>query len=254
MGTRTEHAPGAFSWVDLTTSDADAAKQFYGGLFGWDFEDNEMPGGGGTYTMCVVDGGYVAAIPPATDSIPPHWNSYVTVTSADDAVAKARDLGATVVEQPFDVGEAGRMALFIDPTGAALCVWQPGDAIGATRVNDPGSLTWNELHTPDHDRALEFYTGLFGWTAEPVDTQGGPRYTTVKVGDRTNGGVMDIQQGEPPNWLPYFTVEDRDAAADKATALGATELARLDLPSGRIAVFTDPQGAAFAVFAGEIDD
>jgi predicted enzyme related to lactoylglutathione lyase len=254
MGTRTEHAPGTFSWVDLTTDDAAAAQEFYGGLFEWEFEDSEAPGGGGTYTMCKVDGEYVAAISPETDSFPPHWNSYVTVASADDAAAKARDLGATVIEPPFDVGEAGRMALFIDPTGAALCVWEPREAIGATRVNDPGSLSWNELHTPDQDRALEFYTGLFGWGAEPVDTQGGPRYTAVKVGDRANGAVMDAQSGEPPYWLPYFVVEDRDAAADKATALGAHEITRLDIPWGSIAVFTDPQGAAFAIFAGDVDD
>jgi len=257
MGTRAEHPPGTFSWVELTTSDADAAKAFYGELLGWEYEDNEMPGGGGTYTMCVVDGGYVAAIPPATDQFPPHWNSYVTVTSADDAVAKARDLGATVIEEPFDVGEAGRMGLLIDPTGAALCVWEPYDAIGATRVNIPGALSWNELHTPDHDKALEFYSGLFGWSAEPVDIQGGAggiRYTTLKLGDRANGGVMDAQGGEPPHWLPYFVVENRDAAAEKATALGAHEITRVDLSWGNIAILTDPQGAPFAVFEGEVDD
>jgi predicted enzyme related to lactoylglutathione lyase len=254
MGTRTEHPPGTFSWVDLTTSDVAGAKQFYAGLFGWDYEENEMPGGGGVYTMCVVDGGYVAAIPPATDRFAPHWNSYVTVASADEAAAKARDLGATVVEPPFDVGEAGRMALLIDPTGAALCLWEPGRSIGATRVNDPGSLTWNELHTPDHDRALEFYAALFGWTVVPVDTQGGPRVTGVRVGDRGNGSVIDAQEGEPPNWLPYFTVEDRDAAAEKATATGANEVFRMDLPTGRIAAFADPQGAVFAVCEGEVDD
>jgi predicted enzyme related to lactoylglutathione lyase len=254
MGTRTDHAPGTFSWVDLTTSDAAGARAFYGGLFGWSFEDNEMPGGGGTYTMCVVDHGYVAAIPPPTDQFPPHWNNYVTVANTDESAAKARDLGATLIEQPFDVGEAGRMALLIDPTGAALCLWQPYEAIGATRVNDPGSLTWNELHTPDVDAALAFYTGLFGWTVQEMDTQGGPRYAVVDNDGRRNGGVMEAQGGEPPNWLAYFTVEDRDATAQNAAALGASELARLDMPQGRIAIFADPQGAAFAVFEGEVDD
>lgn len=254
MGKRTEHTPGTFSWVDLTTSDAAGAKEFYGSLFGWGFEDSEMPGGGGTYSMCTVDGDYVAAIPPATDRVPPHWNNYVTVSSADAASAKASELGATVIEQPFDIGEAGRMALLIDPTGAAFCVWEARDAIGATRVNDPGCLTWNELHTPDHDRAVEFYSGLFGWNTEEMDSQGGPRYTVVRVGERTNGGIMGVQGGEPPNWLPYFTVEDRDAAAEKATALGAHEFARVDMPQGSIAGLADPQGAAFAIFAGRIDD
>jgi uncharacterized protein len=254
MGTRTGHAPGTFSWVDLTTRDGDAAKDFYGGLFGWEFEDNEIPGDGGVYTMCKLGDGTVAAISPATDDIPPHWNNYVTVSSVDDTAAKAKELGATVIQEPFDVLKAGRMAVLQDPTGAMLCVWEPRDAIGATLVNDPGSLTWNELHTPDPDKALEFYTALFGWNTEEMDTQGGPSYTIVRLGERTNGGVMPTQQGEPPNWLPYFTVESRDAAADQAKQLGAQELYRTDMPQGKIAIFTDPQGAAFAVFEGEVDE
>ena len=253
MGTRTEHAPGTFSWVDLTTSDAAGAKEFYGSLLGWDFEDNEIPGGG-TYTMCKVGGEYVAAIPDSTDDHPPHWNSYVTVAGADETAAKADQLGGEMIEQPFDVMEAGRMALLADPAGAMLCVWEPGESIGAGRVNDPGCLTWNELHTPDPGRALDFYTGLFGWNIEAMDTQGGPSYTIVKVGERSNGGVMDAQKGEPPNWLPYFAVEGRDQAAEKATGLGARELFRMEMPQGRIAVFSDPQGAPFAVWEGETDD
>jgi uncharacterized protein len=153
MGTRTEHAPGTFSWVDLTTKDSDSAKAFYGALFGWEFEDNPIPeeAGGGVYSMCKV-----AAISPTTHDFPPHWNSYVTVASADETAAKAKELGGTAIEEPFDVMEAGRMALLRDPTGAMLCVWEPRDAIGAGRVNDPGCLTWNELHTPDPTRRSSF--------------------------------------------------------------------------------------------------
>src|SRR5919204_1141161 len=128
MGTRTEHAPGTFSWVDLTTSDSAAAKRFYAGLFGWELEDNDIPGGG-AYTMCKVDGEYVCAIPPSTDMAPPRWNNYVTVAGADEAAAKAKELGATLIEEPFDVMDAGRMALLQDPAGATLCVWE---ARGAT--------------------------------------------------------------------------------------------------------------------------
>ncbi len=253
MGTRTEHAPGTFSWVDLTTPDAEGAQAFYGGLFGWEFEHNEIPGGG-TYTMCLVGGEHVAAIPGSNDAHPPGWNNYVTVASADDAATKAAELGAEVVQQPFDVMEAGRMAVLRDPAGAGLCVWEARDQTGAGRVNDPGCLTWNELHTPDHSGALEFYTGLFGWNTESVDTDGGPDYTMVKVGERRNGGVMDAQPGEPPNWLPYFTVEDRDAAVERAQGLGGTSVFSIDMPAGRIAVLTDPQGATVGIFAGEVDD
>jgi predicted enzyme related to lactoylglutathione lyase len=255
MGTRTEHAPGTFSWADLTTSDSEGAKSFYGELFGWEFEDNEIPGDGGVYTMAKVGREHVAAIPPATEDFPPHWNSYVTVSSADETAAKAKELGANMIEEPFDVMEAGRMALFQDPTGAVLCVWEARDAIGAGRVNEPGCLTWNELHTPDPDKALEFYSGLFGWSSQEMDTgEGNSRYIVVRNGDRSNGGLMDAQQGEPPNWLPYFVVEKRDDAIAKVKELGGRDLFQMDMPQGKIAVFTDPQGAAFAVWEGDVDD
>ena len=257
MGSRTEHAPGTFSWVDLATKDGRAAKQFYGALFRWEFDDNEIPeeAGGGIYTMCKVGDETAAAIAPTTQDGPSHWNSYVTVASADNAAAKAKDLGANLIMEPFDVMQAGRMAVLADPTGAALCVWEPRDSIGATRVNDPSCLTWNELHTGDPTKALEFYTGLFGWGTQEMDRpEGAPSYTVISVGERSNGGVMDAQEGEPPNWLPYFVVEDRDAAADKATGLGATELFRMEMPNGQIAVLADPEGAPFGIWAGDTDD
>ena len=253
MATRTEHAPGTFSWVDLTTSDSEAAKSFYGNLLGWEFDDNEIPGGG-TYTLCMVGGESVAAIAPQTDKFRPHWNSYVTVASADDAAARAKELGGTVIEEPFDVMEAGRMALFQDPTGAALCVWQPNQSIGATRVNDPGSLTWNELHSPDPAAAVEFLTGLFGWGTEEMPMGGDLVYTIVKVGDRSNGAVMAAQRGEPPHWLPYFAVESRDGAAEAAVELGGREYARMEMPQGRIAILSDPLDAPLAIWEGQTDD
>jgi predicted enzyme related to lactoylglutathione lyase len=253
MGTRTEHAPGTFSWVDLTTSDSAGAKDFYRSVFAWEFEENEIPGGG-SYSMCKVGGEYVAAIPPGTDQHPPHWNSYVTVASADEATAKAKELGASVIEEPFDVMDAGRLALFHDPTGAPLCVWEPREMIGAGRVNDPGCLTWNELNTPDPDRALEFYTGLFGWNTQEMDTGGGPRYAIVKVGERSNGSITDGWKDQPPSWLPYFTVESRDDAAARAAELGGQEHHRMDMPQVKFAILSDPQGARFAVAEGEVDD
>jgi predicted enzyme related to lactoylglutathione lyase len=255
MGTRTEHAPGTFSWVDLTTSDGGGAKSFYGGLFGWEFEDNEIPGDGGVYTMCKVGGKNAAAISPAGDQGPPHWNNYVTVASADDIAAKAKDLGATAFAEPFDVMDAGRMAVLQDSTGAVFSVWEARDAIGAERLNEPGCLTWNELHTPDPAKAIEFYTSLFGWTSEEMDTgEGNPFYAVVRNGERSNGGVMDAQPGEPPNWLPYFVAERRDDAAERAKELGGQELFRMDMQQGKIAILTDPQGAPFAVFEGDTDD
>ncbi|HEY3189993.1 MAG TPA: VOC family protein [Solirubrobacteraceae bacterium] len=254
MGTRTEHAPGTFSWVDLTTSDAAAAKDFYGRLFGWDFEDNEIPGGG-TYTMCKVNGDYVCAIPSSTDQAPPHWNSYVTVASADESAAKAKELGANLIEEPFDVMEAGRMALLQDPTGAALCVWEPRQAIGAGRVNEPGCLTWNELQTPDVDAAGSFYRELFAWTTQAMDTGEGPAYHVIRNGERSNGGITQAQPGQPASWIPYFAVDGLDGAISATTDGGGEILAGpIPMPQGKIAVLRDPQGAVFALWEGELDD
>ena len=254
MGKRTEHAPGTFSWLDLTTSDAAAAKAFYGRLFGWEFEDNEIPGGG-TYTMRKVDGDHVCAIPSSTDQAPPHWNSYVTVASADESAAKAKDLGANLIEEPFDVMDAGRMALLQDPTGAALCIWEPRRVIGAERVNEPGCLTWNELHTTDVDAAASFCRDLFGWTTEAMDTGGGPAYHVIRNGDRSNGGITPTQEGEPPNWIPYFAVESLDRAMSAASEGGGATLGGpIPMPAGRIAILRDPQGAVFALWEGQLED
>lgn len=256
MGKRTEYAPGTFSYVELSTSDAEAAKTFYGGLFGWDFADNPLPeeAGGGVYTTCEVQGDPAAAIFQGDGSLPPHWNNYVTVESADDAQARAGELGAQVMTEAFDVMEFGRMVALADPTGGAFALWEPRASIGSQRVNDPGCLTWNELHTADVDAALAFYTGLFGWDTEEMDTQGGPRYVVVSVGERSNGGIMEAQGGEPTHWLPYFTVESRDGACESVAELGGSEITRLEMGPRKIAILADPQGAGFGIFEGEVQD
>ena len=256
MGKRTRHEPGTFCWVDLSTSDADGAKAFYGELFGWEFEDNEIPGGG-VYTMCHLQGDAVAAI-VQQDEQPGHWNNYVSVMSADETAAKAKQLGANVFEEPFDVMEAGRMAVFADPSGAMLCVWQPREHIGARRVNDSSCLTWNELQTRNPETAAAFYTELFDWETETIEENGQPVYVTIKNAGSSNGGIMPMteQHGDaPPYWLTYFTVSSCDAAVAKVRELGSGVLAGpMNLGAGRNAVVTDPQGAAFALFEGETDD
>jgi uncharacterized protein len=265
MGKRTSYEPGTFSWAELSTTDPDAAKAFYGALLGWEADDREIPGGG-VYSMMQLGGESVAAIqrkPDFQERLPPYWFSYITVASADEAAEKAKEAGANVHVEPFDVLESGRMAVIMDPTGASFGIWEPRDHIGATLVNDPGALTWNELSTDDVGKAIEFYEALFGWSVESVDTGGGPPYWTIHhqggAGGR-NGGVRElapeqVEQGVPPHWMPYFTVGSAEGAISASDgAGGATLFGPMDLPTGRIGIIRDPQGAIFGVFEGEVDD
>src|SRR5438067_6959681 len=164
MGERTQYAPGTFCWADVATTDQEGAKAFYGALFGWEIED--LPAGDGvSYSMARIDGKPVAAISPQPEQqreagVPPMWNSYVSVESADAAADRAKELGATVHAPPFDVMQAGRMAVIQDPQGAFFMVWQAGQNFGAELVNVPGALCWNELASPDLDASAAFYSGL----------------------------------------------------------------------------------------------
>lgn len=248
MGERTSYTPGTFSWAELATSDADGAKSFYTHLFGWEYEDNPM-GDGQVYSMATREGKHVAALFNSAE--PPHWNCYVTVTSADDAARRARELGATVVAEPFDVMDVGRMALITDPSGASLCLWEPRRHIGAALVNTPGSLTWNDLATPDPDAAARFYGDLFGWTTAEIPNAGG--YRVIRNGERANGGIVRHEQTSA--WLPYFGHEDLDRLITEIDGLGGRLLnGPIRMPQGSIAVLGDPQGAAFCVWAGQFED
>ena len=250
MGERTSYPPGTFSWAELATSDADAAKAFYTQLFGWVYDDNPI-GDGQVYTMASRDGGTVAALFGSDQ--PPHWNCYVTVASADDAAAKAAESGATVVAEPFDVMDVGRMAVIADPQGAALCLWEARSNIGATLVNTTGSMTWNDLITPDPEASSTFYGDLFGWRTQEME--GGPGYRVIFNGERGNGGMMPSAGSMPPNWMPYFGHDDVDRLVGEVGGLGGQVFnGPMQLPTGRIAVFGDPQGAAFAVWTGDYDD
>lgn len=259
MGERTSHTAGTFSWADLATTDQDGAKAFYSSLFGW--QANDMPvGDGTTYSMMQAGGKQAAAIAPQQQQqrdagVPPTWNSYVTVESADAAAEKAGQLGATVHAPPFDVLEAGRMAVIQDPQGAFFMVWEPRAHIGAGIVNAPGALAWNELASPDVDASAAFYGELFGWTTQPFE--GSPqRYLVVRNGDRGNGGIRALGEGQgPPHWLVYFGIDDIDAGLARVEELGGTKLVGpMDIGIARTGIVQDPQGAVFAVYDGQFED
>jgi uncharacterized protein len=259
MGERTSHAPGTFSWVDLATSDADAAKSIYSELFGWQSED--MPAERGTYTIFRLDGKDVAACFAQGgdgDGVPPHWNSYVTVEDVDASVSRTGGLGGSVLMPAGDVEGLGRMGVIADPTGAPLALWEPKRHIGAGLVNAPGALCWTDLGTTDPDAAWAFYRELFGWTLEGPSEDDPMRYRTIHNGESTNGSIHvqgEHERGVPPNWLVYFATADIEASNSKLSDLGGQVIVQpLEVPAGgRVSVVTDPQGAAFGLFEGPLD-
>lgn len=254
MATVTQHAPGTFCWPELGTLDQNAAKTFYSSLFGWAIRDTDM-GNGEIYTVFTLNGADVAALYTMREEerkmAPPHWNSYVAVESADQAAAKAKELGATVLMEPFDVMDIGRMAILMDPTGAVFQVWEAKTHIGVGVLDEPSSLCWTELMTTDAAKAKAFYTGLLPWKTEAMPMPQG-EYTLWKRGDVSAGGMMEItpQMGPiPPHWMPYFAVVDCDATVAKALKLGgSTIVPAQDIPEvGRFAVLKDGQGAVFSI-------
>ena len=257
MGERTSHAPGTFSSVDLATSDSDAAKSFYGALFGWQSED--MDGAGGTYTIFRLDGKHVAGCFEGAGGgagVPPHWNSYVTVQDVDASVAKATELGGSVLMQAQDVAQIGRMAVIADPAGAGVALWEPRGMIGAELVNAPGAACWNDLGTTDLDAAMAFYGELFGWTFEEVP--GVESRHRIRNRETENGSLYlqgADERGVPPNWLVYFATADLQGSDARVTELGGQVVVDpLEVAAGgRVSVVTDPQGAAFGLFDGPLD-
>jgi predicted enzyme related to lactoylglutathione lyase len=257
--------------VDTSQPDPEAAVDFYRGLFGWEFEDVMPPGSEGKYFMARLRGRNVAAVGSIPDGAPPMamWNTYIWVDSADDTTAKVRGAGGGVLMEPFDVMDAGRMAVVTDREGAALSVWQARRNRGAQIVNEPGSLNFNGLATRDVEAAKSFYGSVFGWST--LDVGGGAvMWTLPGYGDhleRSNpdlrkqlaetGGppgfedvvasinpLPDDQPDTPAHWSVTFAVEDADAAAARATELGGTLVVPpLDAPWVRMTIIDDPQGA-----------
>jgi predicted enzyme related to lactoylglutathione lyase len=251
-----KHSAGSFCWIELATTDQNAAKDFYSSLFGWSPQDNPI-GPSEFYTVFKLDGrdaaaGYTLRAEQRAHDVPPNWMIYIAVDSADQAATKAKQLGGTVIAPPFDVMDLGRMAVIQDPTGAHFCVWQAAKNIGIGIAHVAGTLCWADLSTPDAKRASDFYSGLFGWQimADEKDKSG---YLHIKNGEHFIGGIPPSahrQPGVPPHWLAYFWVDDVDASAAKAKQLGANlYLDPMTIENvGRLAVIADPQGAVFAIF------
>jgi uncharacterized protein len=248
MGRRDRYTPGTFCWADLGVTDLDGAKAFYGGLFGWEAEDQTGPSGN-VYTFLRKDDALVAGLRDGT----PVWLSYVSVEDLDETLARAREAGASV-EREHDVPPAGRLAAVSDPQGAAFGLWEPRDFAGAGVVNDPGTMVWQQLSTSDVEAARDWYSELFGWTWE--DLEGGGGYAFARNRDGwLNAGLMRLPvPGVTPTWEVSFTVRDASATCEKVEGLGgSTLIPRIETPVGGKAVVADPQGAPIGLFDGEIE-
>jgi predicted enzyme related to lactoylglutathione lyase len=193
MTHKESYAPGTPSWVDLGTPDLDATVAFYESLFGWKVERGGEDVGG--YSMATLDGATVAGLGPLMgEGQPTAWTTYISVADADAATEKVRANGGTVLAEPMDVMDAGRMANFFDPTGAFFAIWQPGTTIGAQVVNEPGTLCWNELQTRDLEATKAFYTAVFGWGlgGDPAS------YVQWQVGGQSVGAAMPCPTASRP--------------------------------------------------------
>jgi uncharacterized protein len=245
----TSFQPGDFCWNELHTPDGEGAKKFYTSLFGWANVDMPIPDGG-VYVTLNKSGRAVGAL-YENKTAHPAWLLYVWVTKVDEAAEKAKSLGGTLIQPPFDVMEVGRMAVVADPTGAHFALWETRGMSGFGVVNEPGAFCWGELATTDTAAAERFYTALFGWTTKHSDGAGDMPYTELHLGDRGIGGMYAITPemvGIPSNWSPYICVADTDATVDSAKAKGAQVMFVKDIPHvGRFAMIIDPQGAMFSV-------
>jgi predicted enzyme related to lactoylglutathione lyase len=255
MSERESYEPGTPSWVDLSSPDVDASKQFYGALFGWEAQDAGPQDETGGYAMFTLRGLNVAGIGRIMmEGQPTVWSTYVSTDDADAAVARAIEAGGSAMVEPMPVMDAGRMAFLMHPAGGVVGLWEPARHTGAQLVNEPGAFTWNEFHARDVAGATAFYTAVFGWTADELD-MGGSNYTMFTVGDARIAGLMGMMPGTPdevpPNWLTYFAVADCDATVAKVTELGGSVMAPgMDIEGiGRIAIVADPHGAVFGVVA-----
>ncbi len=273
MPERDGYIPGVPCWVDTSQPDPDGAVAFYSGLFGWECEDAMPNGSGAKYLVARIRGGDVAAISSIPEGAPPAatWNTYVWVDSADETAAKARDAGGAVLTEPFDVLDAGRMAVLADPEGAVFCVWQPMRHRGARVVNEHGSLNFNNLNTRNREQAREFYGAVFGWTTLALPG-GFEAWTLPGYGDHLEqadpglrrrvedagadpgfvdvvASIVPLGDAEPdaaPHWSVTFATDDAEATAAKAKELGGTVVAGpFDAPWVRTAVLADPAGATF---------
>ena len=244
-------------WTDLSTSDAAAARDFYSKVFGWKVEVNPDPQYGG-YALAKVGGKDVAGIgPKMMAEAPTAWSVYIGTADVADTVKKAETAGAKVIVAPMEVGDQGTMAFIADPSGGVIGLWQAKNMTGARLVDAPNSMGWAELNSRGAEKAIPFYKKLFGWGEKKTPGSGtNPDYTEFQLAGKSIAGAMEmnpmVPKEVPSYWMVYFNVDDVDKAFKKVTEAGGKEmLAPQDMPGGRFAIVSDPQGASFGLLKME---
>src|SRR4051794_3573730 len=194
MPERDGYQAGVPCWVNVALPDPAAGVRFYSELFGWEFEDRMPPEAPGRYFIAKLRGREVAAVgsQPEDAGGLAYWSTYICVDDADETAAKVRAAAGRVLDEPFDVFDAGRMAVCVDSGGAVFCVWQPRRHRGAQLVNEPGAWNWSELNTRDPEAVKAFYGEVFGWETAAFDLGDGDSYTIWRVPGYDPGDRGDV--------------------------------------------------------------
>lgn len=249
------YKPGMLCWTEMGTTDAAAAKEFYSRIFRWQVHEAPVDSDEPYYLFHIendqVAGLYAYNADQREQGIPPNWLCYFSVADVNETTEKARSLGANILTGPFDVMELGRMSLIQDPTGATFGIWEAKAHIGTMRLGEHGTITWAELTTNDVDKALAFYTELFGYGTTRMESQEG-LYIVFDVNGSPAAGLASVQatgQNTPAYWQIYFNVDDSDMLVEEVRKAGGTVLTEpTDIPDvGRFAILRDPTGGVFSV-------
>jgi predicted enzyme related to lactoylglutathione lyase len=241
---------GTPTWIDLGIPDLDRAMEFYGALFGWQFEVGPVELG--RYTTAYLRGRRVAALAPNTDpeATAFWWNVYLATADCDATTAAVQAAGGTVVTPPSDVLDQGRMAIVKDPAGGQFGLWQGRAHIGCEVVNEPNSVVRNDLVTDQPEAARQFYATVFGFTLDGNPDLPEFDFTFLRRPDGHEiGGIMGLPHGSGTSWSTTFEVDDTDAALQRAVSAGGTAGEVQDMIYGRFAQITDPFGVEFSVIA-----
>ncbi|MFE0801047.1 VOC family protein [Streptomyces sp. NPDC058812] len=250
----TRFVTGAPNWIDVGASDIGGAASFYGGLFGWRFRSAGPEAGG--YGFFELDGRIVAGGMRTTpEQGPSSWTVYFQTPDAEAAAKASEQARGGVPMRPMDVMDQGTMAILADRAGVPFGVWQPRRLGGLTVAGETGALCWVELYTADIAAAAAYYRAVLGLETSAVSFPGGT-YTCVNPAGEGEesmfGGVVPLADDPletDGHWLPYFAVDDTDAAVARTRELGGTvRMPATDIEGvGRLARLADPCGARFAV-------